>query len=58
MERLTEGLDGPLCAGTLRLTSPEEHRANMHCCVNNTTGGLTKEAIDYIKERKQVKRGN
>lgn len=58
MERMTEGLDGPLCAGVLHLTSPEEHRANMHCCVNNHTGGLTQESLDYIKERKQVRHGN
>ena len=56
-ERLTEGLDGPLCAGILRLTSPEEHRANMHCRVNNSKGGLSQEAIEYIQERK-VKRGH
>ena len=57
-ERLTDGLDGPLCAGILHLTSPEEHRANMYCAVNNQPGGLSYDAIEYIKNRKQGKRGH
>lgn len=58
-ERITigNGLNGALPDEVLHKCSPEEHRANMHCCTNNNTGGLTQEAIDYIQERK-VKRGH
>ena len=57
MEHLTAGMDGALPQEVLLTCSPEEHRANMHCCVNNSKGGLSQEAIEYIQERK-VKRGH
>jgi hypothetical protein len=57
-ERITigDGRNGALPHEVLQKCSPEEHRANMHCCTNNQEGGLSQDAIEYIQERK-VKRG-
>lgn len=57
MERLTSGMDGALPIEVLHRSSPEEHRANMYCAVNNQRGGISDDAVQYMKERK-VKRGH
>lgn len=55
---LTEGHDGALPQAVLQTVAPEEHRANMHVCVNNDLGSaITQDAIQYMKDRKKVKRG-
>lgn len=54
---LTEGMDGALPHEVLAKVSPEEHRANMYCAVNNNKGGISDDAVQYMKERK-VKRGH
>lgn len=58
MERMTQGMDGALPQQVLNTCSPEEHRANMYCAVNNQSGGLSHDAIEYMKKRKQGKRGH
>lgn len=36
--------------------APEEHRANLYCAINNQPGGVSKENLDYMLNRKQGKR--